>query len=62
MLITQIDYLTLNARELTRPMCPMCDARAAIACRSRVASVLCVSRLIDRLKPTNVVLSDVTVS
>ena len=47
MLIAQIDYLTLNARKLTRPMCFALsrDARAAIACRSRVARVLCVSRL-----------------
>ena len=37
MLIAQIDNLTLNARELTRPMCfdLSRDARAAIACRTR---------------------------
>ena len=45
-LIAQIDYSTLNARELMRPMCfdLSRDARAAIACRSRVARVLCVFR------------------
>ena len=39
MLIAQIDYLTLNARELTRPMCfdLSRDARAAIACRVSLA-------------------------
>ena len=47
MLIAQIENLTLNARELTRLMCfdLSRDARAAIACRSRVARVLCVFRL-----------------
>ena len=37
MLIAQIDYLTRNAHELTRPMCfdLSRDARAAIACRTR---------------------------
>ena len=46
MMIAPIDYLTRNARELTRPMCfdLSRDARAAIACRSRVARVLCVFR------------------
>ena len=40
MLIAQIYYLTLNARELTRPMCfdLSRDARAAIACRVSFAS------------------------
>ena len=37
MLIAQIDYLMLNARELTRPMCfdLSREASAAIACRTR---------------------------
>ena len=54
MLIAQIDYLTLNARELTRPMCfdLSRDARAAIACRSRAASVLCVFRLTVYICPS----------
>ena len=40
MLIAQIYYLTLNARELTRPMCfdLSRDARAAIECRVSLAS------------------------
>ena len=39
MLIAQIDYLTRNARELTRPMCfdLSRDARTAIACRVSLA-------------------------
>ena len=48
MLIAQIYYLTLNARELTRPMCfdLSRDARASVVCRSRVARVLCVFHFI----------------
>ena len=39
MMIAPIDYLTRNARELTRPMCfdLSRDARAAIACRVSLA-------------------------
>ena len=51
MLIAQIDYLTLNARELTRPMC--FDFRATLAQLSRVARVLCVFRLSHTARPRN---------
>ena len=52
MLIAQIYYLTLSARELTRPMCfdLSRDARAPIACRVSLVSYV-FPTLGDRTSP-----------